>query len=384
MLFRSLAVGKVKERRVVCLMPKPDDKSRFRQAKRLIETPRDASTCTNVAEWAAWIVDEELRAQAAEKARLLYVALTRAEEALVVGLPVAEKEYLQSPLALGMLGAFPELDELGAGECEVSIEPDAGIECETREPDGTGGTRIVRHRMEVGTGLARVVELRRGASKDDPWQAVSAKTLAGFDGELPQATSLIPVLGTDAADFLSDGAGGGTATASAGSTFDLYDARRHEVAAYGWRERAGVYSYSSLRAEQIARERAEQGLAAEIPPEAQREAALARMREKAEETGLAERWAALKERTANAASTSPGLLSAPPSHTTSGTIVGVTLLVDFPMLDADGNETNTLAAAAHPNVTANDLDALINGGQRIFVCIHFAVLVEIYPPFMVD
>ena len=96
--------------------------------------------------------------------------------------------------------------------------------------------------------------------------------------------------------------------------------------------------------------------------ETQRKTALARMRDKAEETGIAERWAALKERTANAAAADAGgPLRAPPSHTTDGTIVGITLLVDFPLLDADGNETNTLAAAAHPNVTANDLDALING-----------------------
>lgn len=95
--------------------------------------------------------------------------------------------------------------------------------------------------------------------------------------------------------------------------------------------------------------------------ETQRETALARIREKAEETGLAARWTALKERTANAAVDADGPLRAPPSHTIGGTIVGVTLLVDFPLLDADGNETNTLAAAAHPNVTADDLDALING-----------------------
>lgn len=39
----------------------------------------------------------------------------------------------------------------------------------------------------------------------------------------------------------------------------------------------------------------------------------------------------------------------------------MTLLVDFPVFDDDGNETNTLASVAHPGVTADDLRELVNG-----------------------
>lgn len=39
----------------------------------------------------------------------------------------------------------------------------------------------------------------------------------------------------------------------------------------------------------------------------------------------------------------------------------MTLLVDFPLADDGGNVTNTLAAVAHPHVTARDLEEMING-----------------------
>ena len=90
--------------------------------------------------------------------------------------------------------------------------------------------------------------------------------------------------------------------------------------------------------------------------------ALERLRVKAEETGLAKRWEALKARhNGETAATQSSALKSPPSTTTEGRIVGVTLLVDFPLLDADGNITNTLAATAHPGVTADDLRDLVNG-----------------------
>ena len=261
-----LVVGPVEGRRVVCVVPKPDLSS-FSKMRNQLEAPHDVRECSSVAEWTAWLKDAELSEQAAEKARLLYVALTRAEEALVVGLPVAEKEWYRSELAMGMLGAFPELDELVPGECEVCIEPERGISCEAREDDGMGGSCIVRHRMSVAPAVARVIELRRGAQKDDPWQAVSAGTLAGFDGELPEAASLVPMLGTPMSgqDRL-EGVG------DSRETFELFDVRHRSLAVYGWREREGVFSYSSLHAAKVAEERAQKGLSAEPPSEAQRDA----------------------------------------------------------------------------------------------------------------
>lgn len=247
-----LAIGSVKDRRVVCLAPKTDSK-RFSEAQRAIEAPTEARASMSVAEWAAYINDMEYRASAAEKARLLYVALTRAEEALVVGLPVASQERYRSPLALAMLGAFEELDTLAPGVCEVSIEPDAGIECESREDDGAGNTTIVRRRMEVLPGIARIVELQQGATKEDPWQAISAHSLAGFDGELPESISLIPLLGTQAAHGIKRE--DSPESTSVTSSFDLYDTQRHATMAHAWGMRDDVYSYSSLRAEELARER---------------------------------------------------------------------------------------------------------------------------------
>ena len=259
-------VGPVEGRRVLCVVPKTDT-SNFSKLCNQLETPHDARACSNVAEWAAWLKEAELREQAAEKARLLYVALTRAEEALVVGLPIAEKEYYQSELAMGMLGAFPELDEPTPGECEVSIEPELGISCEAREDDGMGGTCIVRRRMSVSPALARVVELRRGEEKDDPWQAVSAGTLAGFDGELPEAVSLVPLLGT-----VMTGRDDSEALGTPRETFELFDVEHRDLAVYGWREREGIYSYSSLHAAMVAEERARRGMSEELPSEAQLDA----------------------------------------------------------------------------------------------------------------
>ena len=92
--------------------------------------------------------------------------------------------------------------------------------------------------------------------------------------------------------------------------------------------------------------------------------ALERLESKAEETGVAARWAALKEKNLGGApspATAESILQAPPSHTTSGRIVGVTLLIDFPLLDDGGVETNTLSATAHPDVTAEGLREMING-----------------------
>lgn len=262
-----LSIGQDADRRIVCLSPRPDSRS-FSQRRRELEPPQSAHACSNVAEWAAFIDEEELKAQAAEKARLLYVALTRAEEALVVGIPVAQKEWLQSSLALGVLGAFPELDELLAGTHALSIEPADGIECEVRSGPKS---RVTRRRMEVEPGMARVVCLQPGAEKDDPWFASSAGSLEGFDGELPAAASRIVLLGTDYAH--ADVADTSDAASSKlAQTFELFDTGRTALASYAWRLREDVYSYSSLRAAQEARERATKGLAPLAPSSAQQEA----------------------------------------------------------------------------------------------------------------
>lgn len=248
-----LSVGRQDGRCMVCVSPKPDirDFSKLREA---IELPEDAAAAHSCAQWATLLDERELAEQAGERSRLLYVALTRAEEALVVGLPVAEREWLQSPLALGMLGAFEELDDLAPGERAVRVEPVAGVMGERRVTDGSG-SHLVRERQDVEPGVARVVRLVRGAQKGEPWQADSNGTLAGFDGELPDAVTRIPFLGTqaDAATLTPSASGDPPASLRDASgapreEFTLYDVRHDELASSGWRPREGVFSYSSAHA----------------------------------------------------------------------------------------------------------------------------------------
>lgn len=243
-LAGRLSVGRHEGRCIVCALPGvgPSGYTKLRG-----QLPRPATTrdCATVADWTVFLEDGELAAEQQEKARLLYVALTRAEEALVVGLPIAgDKRYL-SVLAAGALAAFPELDELEAGEREVEVSPRLPIACERRERDGQGRTVIRRDEVEVGCGLARVVMLeRQGKAAGDPWLASSAGTLAGFDAMLPASVSLIPTLGT----------GQGSAP-EVQEPFMLYGVEGPRAATRPWRPRAGVFSYSSAH-ELLAGERA--------------------------------------------------------------------------------------------------------------------------------
>ena len=233
-----LSVGRLDGRCVVVAAPGPGAGSLSAQRKQ-IDVPQDARHCSSVAEWASYLDQLETDAEGAEKARLLYVALTRAEEALVVGLPVSDKDQYLSQLAMGMLGAFPALDELAAGECAFEVTPERPIELERRVSDGAGGVRYERVAVEAAEGVARVVELvrpRRGSG--DPWQAVSAGTLEGFDGELPQSVTQIPLLGTQTAG-----------QASEPEHFLLFPVQDVRIDAHGWRAREGVFSYSSAHAQ---------------------------------------------------------------------------------------------------------------------------------------
>ncbi len=233
-----LSVGRSEGICMVCMTPQTDIRD-FGKFRKVIGIPDSWSSCHSVAEWANLLDDRELAEQAGEKARLLYVALTRAEEALVVGLPVAEREWLQSMLALGVIGAFEELDELVPGEHSVAIEPAAGIFCERRLASGSDGWRIVREAVAVEPAIARVVHLQRGEKKGDPWRACSAGTLPGFDAELPEAASEVVWLGVS---------GEGAQKQAEQHPFALYDTQASEVASTSWRPREGVFSYSSAHA----------------------------------------------------------------------------------------------------------------------------------------
>ncbi|MDM8271777.1 UvrD-helicase domain-containing protein [Thermophilibacter provencensis] len=157
-------------------------------------------------------LDDEAEAQ--ERARLLYVALTRAREALVVGVAGASgKEGVCSALAASTLDALSD----GAWEAAPG----------TREVD-YGGTEPARLRCVV------VEDQGRGAEKCVT--ADSAGTLAGFDGELP----------ADPAEVVRLGAPDGPEAPHA--SFDLYEPDQHArpVSPSTWRARDGVFSYSSV------------------------------------------------------------------------------------------------------------------------------------------
>ena len=89
---------------------------------------------------------------------------------------------------------------------------------------------------------------------------------------------------------------------------------------------------------------------------------LRRMAADEAETGLRERWREVKRqaqaRRKAARRVSSGeeeILRSPPSRTTCGRVVGLTLLIDFPVTNAAGVTTGTLSAATHPGVTADGI-----------------------------
>lgn len=158
-------------------------------------------------------------AEAQERARLLYVALTRAREALVVGVSAASgKVGVSSALAAATLRALSGGDwdpAPGVRELDYGGSAPARLRCVTVESQGSGA----------------------GA----PVVADSAGTLPGFDGELPADAAALARLGVDAAPRPASGDP---------AAFDLYerDLAAHPGAPGTWRAREGVFSYSSVRA----------------------------------------------------------------------------------------------------------------------------------------
>ena len=82
-----------------------------------------------------------------------------------------------------------------------------------------------------------------------------------------------------------------------------------------------------------------------------------------EALGLSRRWEELKAQTRaiREAAKNGETLRSPPSRQTLGNIVGLTLLIDFPMTNSVGVVTNTLANAYHPSITKGQLEELLNG-----------------------
>ncbi|MBE5023860.1 UvrD-helicase domain-containing protein [Olsenella sp. DSM 107455] len=164
---------------------------------------------------------EDAAADARERARLLYVAMTRAREALVLGVSAASgKEGVPS-------------SALAAGTLEALL----GDPCATRAGETEldyGGSAPARLRcVEVST---------EGRGADKAVTASSGGTLGGFDGPLPER----------AADAVRPGVAGEEAAAGEAGvgTFALYEMVPPAAPPTGyWRARAGVFSYSSVHAQ---------------------------------------------------------------------------------------------------------------------------------------
>lgn len=159
-------------------------------------------------------------ADARERARLLYVALTRAREALVLAVPAAGNKdgAPSSELAAGTLEAL-------LGEARAPMPGETWVDY--------GGSAPARVRcVEVtteGRGAERVVSATSGGS------------LAGFDGPLPERAADVVRLGVPGADDAEKDDGP--------APFDLFrPAEAATVPTGSWRAREGVFSYSSVHA----------------------------------------------------------------------------------------------------------------------------------------
>ena len=175
----------------------------------------------SLAQYAALLSERDHEEDVAEQARLLYVALTRAREALVLSLPVKKlakrradgttiSPRMAEPIVGALLGDFPE-----AGEATF----------------GYGGSRAGVVRMVLLTG-----------APDGVLTAQSGGTLAGFDGALAVRGEL--------ALCRQPGVELGQAEDDADARVFVSYARADEPrpASRPWTPREGVYSYSSARA----------------------------------------------------------------------------------------------------------------------------------------
>ena len=81
------------------------------------EPPEGPEQCVTFTDWACYLANASTNADAAEAARLLYVALTRAREALIVGVPLeVTSKSVKPPLAWSAMSAL-----FGGGLPEVGV-----------------------------------------------------------------------------------------------------------------------------------------------------------------------------------------------------------------------------------------------------------------------
>ena len=202
---------------VVLVPGKKDEEDKKGLTK--LDDSHDEEDPRTLAEWYAHLRSSEKVDAAAEKTRLLYVALTRAREALVVGICGYEKKEdasLSPRLFADVCGALFEEGLPPVGESSV----------------GYGGSEPAR---------VRRIDVR----KEDPTSkstsrmiADSAGTLAGVDRVVITDPSQVPFLGCSGGSPLE-------------AEFALYSSEADELtpATVMRRPRADVFSYSSAHAQ---------------------------------------------------------------------------------------------------------------------------------------
>lgn len=182
-----------------------------------LKVPKELSADENprsCAEWLLSLSEDGAEQEAAEKTRLLYVALTRAREALVLGLGVTQSSSGASPaLAANVLGALAGTPTPVPGESSLEYggsEP-GRLRCVSLEPNNE--------------------HAGNGTTLD------SAGSF--FDGTVASAGEVIAI--------------GATVQAPAPSGFSLVspDPDPAAPAVTMWRPRAGVFSYSSAHAQML-------------------------------------------------------------------------------------------------------------------------------------
>lgn len=221
----SLALGPLRDGyRAFVLRPRDEDRKLSGLLAELdpeeLEAGLDRSERLPLAARYAALRADDAAADARERARLLYVALTRAREALVLAVSAAgNKEGVpSSALAAGTLEALlgePAAPEAGESRVDYGGSEAATVRCVVVTTGGRGSEKVAH--------------------------ADSASTLPGFDDALPSDPVEVVRLGTP-----------GEGAPDAGQTpapFAFYEMAAPAAPATGsWRARTGVFSYSSVHA----------------------------------------------------------------------------------------------------------------------------------------
>lgn len=195
---------------LAALVPKGIDRKDL-----VARAPESETECETRADWASYLIQNDAEDEFAESVRLLYVAITRAREAVILAMPMTvTKNSRGTRLEEGVLHALAGDDLLPVGESAIDY-------------GGSAPCRI-RHVM---------LALDKGDSAGDGTGGVSVKVL--------QRALFMESEGTFAVGEPSAAGDGG------GETFTLYDQAVEDGLAFGlgraeaWRGREDVFSYSS-------------------------------------------------------------------------------------------------------------------------------------------